>query len=147
MVCLGNICRSPMAEAIMQAKMKAKGLDWYVASAGTESYHVGEKAHPGTVKVCAINDIDASKHIARRFRRSDFQDYDRIYALATDVYQEISSFSTGPVQMEKVTLIMDELHPGKNESVKDPYYGTEQDYHDIFALLSTLCDTIIEKYK
>ncbi len=147
MVCLGNICRSPMAEAILKAAVMREGLDWKVDSAGTESFHVGESAHSDTVKVCKLNGIDASAHIARRFRKSDFETYDIIYALATDVYQEIKRFSTDSGQMQKVKLIMDEVNPGRNQSVKDPYYGTEKDFHDIFEVLNDLSRAIIRKYK
>ncbi|MBX7241798.1 MAG: low molecular weight phosphotyrosine protein phosphatase [Bacteroidia bacterium] len=147
MVCLGNICRSPMAEAILKSLAEKEGLSWVVDSAGTESFRVGENAHSGTIKVCKMNGIDSSAHIARRFRKSDFETYDIIYALATDVYREIKHFSTDSVQMQKVKLIMDEINPGANLSVKDPYYGTEKDFHDIFETLTELSETIIRKYR
>ena len=93
MVCLGNICRSPLAEGILQQKAFSAGLTWSIESAGTNSYHIGEPPHPLSQKVAKINGIDISKQRARRFKAEDFESYDKIYALANDVLEDIKNKS------------------------------------------------------
>src|SRR5258706_10480941 len=88
MVCLGNICRSPLAEGILQDKARKAGLDWKVDSAGTNRYHIGDPPHPLSQKVAKLNGIDISKQRARTFIPEDFEKYDKIYALAHDVLQD-----------------------------------------------------------
>lgn len=146
MVCLGNICRSPLAEGILQKKIDRLGLDWQVDSAGTENYHVGEPPHHLSQKVAAHHGIDISRQRARRFTRQDFDRFDKIYALATDVYTEIKQIGGEKAPMEKVDLLLNELQPGKNHSVPDPWYGPEAGYHEAFELIDRACDRIIEKY-
>lgn len=146
MVCLGNICRSPIAEGLLREKAAQRGLEWKVASAGTERFHVGQGAHKQSVKVCQENGLDISNHIARRLTPKDFETYDILYALATDVYQEMKYIAPSAEAMKKVKLIMDEAYPGQKRSVKDPYYGGYEDYVDVYNLLNTLSDTILDKY-
>ena len=87
MVCLGNICRSPLAEGILQQKAKAAGLDWEVDSAGTNGYHIGEAPHPLSQKVARLNGIDLGHQRARKFLADDFQRWDKIYVMAEDVLE------------------------------------------------------------
>ena len=89
MVCLGNICRSPLAEGILQDKAFKAGLTWSIESSGTNSYHTGEPPHPLSQKVAKLNGIDISKQRAKRFTASDFDRYDKIYALAKDVMEDM----------------------------------------------------------
>lgn len=147
MVCLGNICRSPMAEGILYAKAIAAGLDWEIDSAGTESYHVGEKPHKNSILTCKENGMDISHQRARRIQIADFEKFDIIYALATDVYEEIEAIAKNKTNMQKVKLLLDEISPNEKRSVKDPYYGTKVDYEDVFALLDEVCEVIVQKYK
>src|SRR5690242_15994316 len=121
MVCLGNICRSPLAEEILRAKIKERGLRWEVDSAGTEDYHVGEAPHPLSQKIARIHDLDISGQQARRFVCADFERFDKIYAMASDVYQEIRYIGGEKARMEKVDLLLNEVYPGKNRSVPDPW--------------------------
>ncbi len=145
MVCLGNICRSPIAEGVLLHKAQKQGLNWTVESAGTESYHVGEAPHRFSQKICLINGIDISSQRARQINRRDFEQYDIIYALATDVYEEIRRISRSDAEMKKVVLFMNELNAGKNESVPDPYYGAEDGYTTVFELIDKTCDAIIRR--
>jgi protein-tyrosine phosphatase len=146
MVCLGNICRSPLAEGILQDKAFKAGLAWSVESAGTNSYHIGEPPHPLSQKVARINGIDISKQRARRFAAADFEIYDKIYALAEDVMDDIRRIAGKKFDATKINLLMNELYPGKNMDVPDPYYGTEADYHKAFKMINEVCDGIIEKH-
>ncbi len=155
MVCLGNICRSPMAEGLLRDKVKKHGLDWVVVSAGTESYHVGEPPHPLSQKVCLAHGIDISAQRANKFTADDFDEYDKIYAMAADVYREIQQIGGKAADMSKVDYFLNELYADpssqhrikKNESVPDPYYGNEEGYITAYQLIDKTCDAIIARYK
>lgn len=147
MVCLGNICRSPIAEGVLKHKAEEHGLNWQVDSAGTESYHIGSEPHKYSQRICKTNGLDISDQRARQFDKSDFDKYDIIYALADDVYEEIAAKSSKSSDMNNVTLFLNELKPDANESVPDPYYGGEDGYTHVYQLIDATCDAIIKKYK
>lgn len=147
MVCLGNICRSPLAEGILQEKARAAGLDWTVDSAGTNGYHTGEAPHHLSQKVALQKGIDISGQRARRFTAADFQRFDKIYAMAGDVIDEMRRIAGRQFDPSKVELLMNEVHPGKDEDVPDPWYGPEPGYHEVYNMIDTAADHIIEKYK
>lgn len=146
MVCLGNICRSPLAEGILQDKAFKAGLSWSVESAGTNSYHTGEPPHPLSQKVAKLNGIDISLQRARRFKAEDFDTYDKIYALADDVMEEMKRIARNKFDAAKTNLLMNELYPGKNMDVPDPWYGPEPGYHEVYKMIDQVCEKIIEKY-
>ena len=146
MVCLGNICRSPLAEGILQDKAFGAGLTWSIESAGTNSYHTGEPPHRLSQKIARLNGIDISQQRARRFTANDFEVYDKIYALAEDVMDEMKRIAGKKFDAAKAELLMNEIYPGKNMDVPDPWYGPEPGYHEVFALIDKACDAIIEKY-
>ena len=145
MVCLGNICRSPLAEGILQDKVFKAGLQWSIESAGTNSYHTGDAPHQLSQKVAKINGIDISQQRARKFSADDFEVYDKIYALAADVIDEMRSLSKNKFDGSKVDLLLNELYPGEDKDVPDPYYGAEPGYHKVYDLIERACDAIIEK--
>ena len=146
MVCLGNICRSPLAEGILKHKAKATGLNWIVESAGTNGYHVGEAPHHLSQKVAKLNGVDICEQKARRFVKEDFDRYDKIYAMADDVMDDIRSIAKEKYDPGKVDLFLNELHPGEDRSVPDPWYGTEPGYHEVYKLIDETCEQIINKY-
>lgn len=146
MVCLGNICRSPLAEGILQHKSRQAGLNWTVESAGTNRYHIGEAPHPLSQKVALLHGIDISQQRARRITGADFERYDKIYALAGNVIVDMQSLARQQYQPGKVDLLMNELHPGSNMDVPDPYYGAEPGYHEVFKMIGEACDSIISRY-
>lgn len=145
MVCLGNICRSPLAEGILQDKAFSAGLTWNIESAGTNSYHTGEPPHSLSQKVAKLNGIDISQQRARKFAATDFEVYDKIYALADDVLEEIKRIAGTKFDSAKAGLLMNELYPGKNMDVPDPWYGPEPGYHEAYKLIDKACEAIIEK--
>jgi protein-tyrosine phosphatase len=147
MVCLGNICRSPLAEGILEHKARAAGLDWTIESAGTNGYHTGEAPHHLSQKVALLNGIDICHQRSRKFVKEDMDRYDKIYAMANDVVDDIRRIAGNRYDAGKVELFLNELRPGKNHSVPDPWYGPEPGYHEVFALINETCDKIIEKYK
>jgi protein-tyrosine phosphatase len=146
MVCLGNICRSPLAEGILQDKAFKAGLTWSVESAGTNSYHIGEPPHPFSQKVARVHGIDIAKQRARRFKPEDFEVYDKIYALAKDVLEDMKRIAGKKFDPSKVDLLMNELYHGENMDVPDPWYGPEPGYHEAFELIDKVCEKILEKY-
>ncbi|MDI3318190.1 low molecular weight protein-tyrosine-phosphatase [Pinibacter soli] len=147
MVCLGNICRSPLAEGILQEKAASAGLNWYVDSAGTNGYHVGEAPHPLSQKVALINGIDISAQRSRRFVAEDFDKFDKIYAMAEDVVSDIRRIAKNKFDKSKVELLLNELYPGKNMDVPDPWYGAEPGYHEVYSLIDKACDMVVERHK
>jgi protein-tyrosine phosphatase len=147
MVCLGNICRSPLAEGILRDKARAAGLDWEIDSAGTNGYHTGESPHPLSVKVARHNGVDIGNQRARRFTAADFQRFDKIYAMAGDVIDEMRRIAGRQFDGSKVDLLMNEVHPGHNEDIPDPWFGPEPGYHEVFAMIDQAADKIIAKAK
>lgn len=147
MVCLGNICRSPIAEGVLQHKVQQSGLHWEVDSAGTESYHIGSAPHIHSQEICSRHGLDISQQIAAKFKKEDFKNYDKIYALASDVYNEIKRIGGADADMGKVELLLNELNPGQNQSVTDPYYGGADGYADVYDIIEQACEAIINKYK
>ena len=146
MVCLGNICRSPLAEGILLKKITAAGLDWKVDSAGTNGYHVNESPHYLSQRVAKKKGIDISKQLCRRFVPADFDRFDKIYAMAKDVVEEMKQISGTKFNPEKVELILNVVHPGENRGVPDPWYGPEAGYYEVFDLLENACEALIKNY-
>lgn len=146
MVCLGNICRSPMAEGILKHKAQQLGLNWTVESAGTNSYHIGQAPHRYSQKVCKQHGIDISAQRARTFDPADFEQFDKIYALADDVYDEICRMSGRRADLTKLDFLLNELHENANASVPDPWYGDEDGYLPVFEMIEKACDAILAKY-
>lgn len=145
MVCLGNICRSPLADGILRKKIRESGLDIEVDSAGTAGYHIGDPPDSrmrATAKRFGVS-IDAL--IARQFVVSDFDQFDLIYAMDTSNYNNILALSRNDKEEQKVKLILNESHPGQNLSVPDPYYGGDQGFIDVFNLLDEATDAIMKK--
>ena len=145
MVCLGNICRSPLAEGILKHKAAEAGLNWTIESAGTNGYHTGEAPHRLSQKVAKLNGIDICEQRARRFSASDFEKYDKIYAMSADVIDEMKHIAGKKFDPTKVDLLMNELHPGKDQDVPDPWYGPEPGYHDVYKMINEACEKIISK--
>ena len=147
MVCLGNICRSPLAEGILREKLIVNKLNIAVDSAGTSGLHAGE--HPdsrmcATAKSFGLNIEDLK---SRKFVVQDFDTFDIIYAMDSSNYSNILALARTTKDKSKVHLILNELYPTKNMAVPDPYYGGEQGFIDVYNLLNEATDKIIEKIK
>lgn len=146
MVCLGNICRSPMAKAILVKKLYEKNITWVeVDSAGTSDYHSGGKADQRTLESGLKHGIDLSAHRARQFNRRDFDTFDLIYAMDNENYSDILYQASNEEEAKKVKLILNEIDQGANLSVPDPWFGGEQDFEKVFDLLDKACTIIVEK--
>jgi len=143
MVCLGNICRSPLAEGIL--KNKTQNLDVYVDSAGTASYHVGNLPDSRSIEIANKNGIDLTDQRARQFSEKDFDDFDKIYAMDTNNYSNIISLGRNQSDRDKVDVILNELTPKSYDSVPDPYYGAGDGFQIVYNMLDNACDAIVGK--
>lgn len=145
MVCLGNICRSPLAEGILASKLPAEKFE--VDSAGTGSYHLGRKPDSRSIAIAKAKGIDISQQKARQFTAQDYTDYDYIFAMDASNYQNILSLAPNQQAKEKVKLILNELFENENVDVPDPYFGLENGFPKVYEMLNQVCDTIAEKLK
>jgi protein-tyrosine phosphatase len=146
MVCLGNICRSPLAEGIMQHKAKQAGLHWQVDSAGTGNWHIGEPPHRLSQKTALHYGVDIGHQKCRQFKPGDMQAFDVIFFMEKANMDDAKVIAGAHWDASKAKLLLNEVHPGSNKAVPDPYYGTEPDYHDVFHLISDACDAFIAKH-
>ena len=145
MVCLGNICRSPLAEGILKSKLNPN--HYIIESCGTSSYHIGSKPDKRSIAIAKKNDIDISNQRAAQFKTSDFTTYDYIYVMDNSNYQNVIAIAKNNQDKNKVNLILNELHPENNFDVPDPYYGGEQGFEDVFTMLDEACNNIVAKLK
>lgn len=144
MVCLGNICRSPLAEGIMQTKIKNNNLAWQVDSAGTGSWHVGELPDTRSIAVAKKYGIDITNQRARQFKAIDLDTYDHIFAMDATNYNNILKLATNDAQKEKVSMIMNWESPGMNQGVPDPYYDSDG-FEQVFDMLDKACEKVVEQ--
>jgi protein-tyrosine phosphatase len=142
MVCLGNICRSPLAEGILS--IKGKHLNLEVDSAGTASYHIGKQPDIRSIEIANKYTIDLNQQRARQFSRADFDKFDIIYAMDTNNYAHLISLASTETERNKIRMILNEINPKAYQSVPDPYYGGENGFQDIYNMLDKACDKIIQ---
>ena len=142
MVCLGNICRSPLAEAVLKSKLDS---NFTVESAGTAAYHVGNKPDPRSIAVARQNGLNITNQRARKFTKQDFEDFDIIYAMDNSNYQNIIALAENNQQKEKVKLILNESFPDKNLDVPDPYYGGDKGFENVYNMLDHACEIIAKR--
>lgn len=147
MVCLGNICRSPMAEGIMQAKIKKYTLDAEVDSAGFEPFHAGDAPDFRAIRVMKQHGIDISGQRSRVFRASDFDAFDRIYVMDSVNYHDVKSAARHESLMQKVDYILNLTNPGTNKAVPDPYYGGEHGFETTYNLLDEAIELLADELK
>lgn len=145
MVCLGNICRSPLAEGIMQRKIQDNNLDWVVDSAGTIGYHIDAQPDERSVYIAKKYGIDISAQRGRKFNYGDFELYDLILVMDSMNYQDILIQAISEEEKSKVQLIMNFASPGRNIAVPDPYYGGDDGFEKVYQMLVQACDGVIEK--
>lgn len=146
MVCLGNICRSPLAEGVLRHKLESKGLKHIrVDSAGTSDYHVGDPPDLRSAKNAKSHGIDISKLRGRQFGLDDFDEFDFIYVMDSSNYQNVLRLARNDSDREKVDFLLNARWPGKNMAVPDPYYGGADGFEKVFLLVEEACDAIVEK--
>nr|WP_298995466.1 low molecular weight protein-tyrosine-phosphatase [uncultured Polaribacter sp.] len=143
MVCLGNICRSPLAQGILESKVNLDKV--FVDSAGTAAYHVGNLPDERSIDVARNYGINITNQRARKFTVQDFDEFDYIYAMDTSNYQNILMLARGEEDENKVRLILNEIYPSENKSVPDPYYGGNQGFEKVYQMLDEACGVISKK--
>ncbi len=145
MVCLGNICRSPMAEGILRNKVQSLGFDWEIDSAGTGAYHTGAAPHIFAQKVAGLHGIDLSGLRARKFRKEDMLYFDRIYVMDSENFQDVKNISQELWRKEKTEFLLNECYPGENRGVPDPWYGKEKDFREVYNLIEKACTALLTR--
>ena len=142
MVCLGNICRSLLAEGILSSKGKHLNLE--VDSAGTAAYHIGKQPDIRSIEIANKYAIDLNQQRARQFSRADFDKFDIIYAMDTNNYAHLISLASSETERNKIRMILNEINPNSYQSVPDPYYGGDNGFQDVYNMLDKACDKIIQ---
>jgi protein-tyrosine phosphatase len=143
MVCLGNICRSPLAEGILASKLPKDKFT--VDSAGTGSWHIGQSPDDRSVAVAKKNGLDISNQKGRQFSSVDFDTFDYIFVMDNSNYDNVIALAETKEQKEKVTLIMNELYPSQNKDVPDPYFGMHNGFDIVYNMLDEVCEVIAQK--
>lgn len=143
MVCLGNICRSPLAEGLLQQKVNPENVG--VDSAGTSNYHVGEAPDPRSIAVAKKYNLDISEQIGRQFQEEDFVKFDHIFVMDESNYRDVLALAPQEEDRSKVHLILNTLFPEENRNVPDPYQGGTQGFEDVYQLLEEATSCVAEK--
>lgn len=143
MVCLGNICRSPLAEGILKSKVNANLVE--VDSAGTSAQHAGELPDPRSIEVASENGIDITDQRSRKFQKADFTKFDFIYVMDQQNYHDVIHLSPSAEAEKKVSLILNSISPNSNAEVPDPYYGGKNGFKHVYEMLNQACDNIAKQ--
>ena len=144
MVCLGNICRSPLAEGILRSKLSE---DFIVDSAGTGGWHAGQLPDIRSIAIARLKGLDISNQRARQFKISDFTTFDHIFVMDNTNYKEVLALAPNEATKSKVKLILNEISPNDNVDVPDPYYGGVDGFENVYNMLDQACDEIARKLK
>ena len=144
MVCLGNICRSPLAQGILEHLVQQNNLNWVVDSAGTNGFHIGEAPHNLSIKVAKEKGIDISKQRCRKFIKADLVNFDKIFVMDTDNLAAVKSIAKDLFDANKVQLILNSSYPNSNKEVPDPWYGNIDGYYTVYDMLFKSCEAIIK---
>ncbi len=145
MVCLGNICRSPLAEGILKSKLSSD--EFLVDSAATSNYHIGDLPDRRSIDIARSNQIDITDQRGRQFTIQDFDEFDFIFVMDDSNYKNVIRLARNQQDIDKVKLILNELCPNENIAVPDPYYGGSDGFKNVFKLLDDACNIIADKLK
>lgn len=144
MVCLGNICRSPLAEGILKSKIDSQVI--FVDSAGTGGYHVGELPDKRSIAVAQKNGLDITGQRCRKFSVNDFDDFNLIYVMDNSNRRDVLSLARNDQDSAKVKMILNEIFPEENVDVPDPYYGGDFGFESVYDMLEKACEVIAKKH-
>jgi protein-tyrosine phosphatase len=145
MVCLGNICRSPLAEGILKQKCAQQKLEWTIDSAGTGKWSMDAAPDTRSIRIANENGFDISAQRSRTVNSEDYEKYDLLFAMDISVYKTLMGWALDKEEENKIKLIMDEVHPGENISIPDPYWN-DLGFVEVYDMLNKACDRIIERY-
>jgi len=143
MVCLGNICRSPLAEGLLRVKVNAATVE--VDSAGTAAYHIGEAPDIRTIMHARKRGLDISKFVGRKFEVQDFDNFDYIFVMDHSNLHKVKALARNEADIAKVDLILNQISPLGNQAVPDPYYGGDEGFEQVYRLLDASSKIIAEK--
>lgn len=143
MVCLGNICRSPLAQGILENKLPHSRF--FVDSAGTANYHIGHQPDKRSIAVAKKYGIDIRNQRGRQFSTNDFEVFDYILVMDNSNLADVLRMAKNETHRQKVNLIMNEIFPGENVDVPDPYYGGPDGFEQVYAMLEEACEAISKK--
>lgn len=143
MVCLGNICRSPLAEGILQSKLPKD--KFIVDSAGTGNWHVGKQPDSRSIAIAKLKGLDISKQKGRQFTVKDFDTNDYIFVMDNSNYKNVIQLAPNQEAKSKVSLILNDLFPNENVDVPDPYYGLEDGFSNVYGMLDEVCKIISKR--
>lgn len=140
MVCLGNICRSPLAEGILKSKLLSDSF--FVDSAGTGDYHIGKNPDSRSIAIARKHGLDISNLKGRQFNVSDFDKFDIIYVMDESNYRNVLLLARNEQDKAKVKFILNEVHPNQNYNVPDPYFGGNDGFENVYHMLDEACSVI-----
>ncbi|TDI69405.1 MAG: low molecular weight phosphotyrosine protein phosphatase [Bacteroidetes bacterium] len=143
MVCLGNICRSPLAEGILKAKIDPDKVQ--VDSAGTGGWHIGELPDSRSIDIAKKHGLDITDQRGKKFSAYDFETYDYIFVMDNSNYRDVIRMAKNDSEKQKVRLILDEIFPGENVDVPDPYYGGDHGFENVYQMLDQACEKIVSR--
>lgn len=143
MVCLGNICRSPLAEGILKSKTDPKKV--YVDSAGTGDYHIGHQPDPRSIAIAKKYKLDITTQKGRQFSVQDFDRFHQIYVMDTFNFADVLALARNDEDRSKVKLILEEVFPGEKVDVPDPYQGGVEGFKNVYKMLNEACEIIAKK--
>lgn len=143
MVCLGNICRSPLAEGLLKAKVDPDKV--LVDSAGTGGWHVGDSPDSRSIAVAREHGLDISHQRGRQFSPYDYETFDYIFVMDNSNYRDVIAMANSEEEKAKVHLILNEIFPGENVDVPDPYYGGDQGFKKVYDMLNEACESIASR--
>lgn len=143
MVCLGNICRSPLAEGILASKLPNELF--YVDSAGTGSWHIGHTPDKRSISTAQKNGLNITNQKGRQFTRADFDTFDYIFVMDNSNYNDVIHLAQNETQKNKVQLILNAIFPDENVDVPDPYYGVANGFDMVYQMLDEACEVIAER--
>jgi protein-tyrosine phosphatase len=143
MVCLGNICRSPLAEGLLASKLPKD--KFIVDSAGTGNYHVGKQPDQRSILTAQKNGLDITNQKGRQFSSNDFDYFDYIFVMDSSNYDDVILLAKSEAHKNKVEMILNHLFPGENVDVPDPYYGLQNGFDMVYEMLDEACDILAKK--
>lgn len=143
MVCLGNICRSPLAEGILASKLPKD--KFFVDSCGTGKWHIGKQPDDRSIAVAKKNGLDISNQKCRQFHKSDFDTFDYIYVMDANNYSDVMAIAQNQTQKDKVDYILNELFANENVDVPDPFYGLPNGFDNVYEMLDEVCTLLANK--
>jgi protein-tyrosine phosphatase len=147
MVCLGNICRSPLADGLLRKKVLDNKLDVVVDSAGTSAYHVGNAPDKRMILTAGTRGVSIENLKARQFTKNDFKEFDLIYVMDKSNLEDVLELTDNKEERSKVSLILNETNPSSDAEVPDPYFGGQEGFVHVYDMLNEATDRIIEKIK